>query len=103
MRKIIIGALALLVIGSVPSVAQMYRGDAREYRQEQRIRNGVRTGRLTPGEARRLAQQQRRIDRAQARARYDGYVSPRERQRIERMQNRSSRNIYQKKHNYRGY
>ncbi|CDZ28564.1 hypothetical protein [Neorhizobium galegae] len=101
MKKIIITALALLVASAVPSLAQTYRSEARENRQEYRIYRGMARGELTPRELRNLARQQHRIDRAQSRAGRDGYISYRERQRIERMQDRASRNIYRKSNNGR--
>lgn len=101
MRKIIIGALALVMVSAVPSFAQTYRSEARENRQEYRIYRGMARGELTPREMRKIARQQHRIDRAQSRAARDGYVSRRERQKLERMQDRASRNIYRKTNNRR--
>lgn len=103
MKKIIITALALVMASSIPVFAQTYRSEAREYRQEHRIHRAMRQGELTPREAHRLMQQQRKIDRAQARAARDGHITRRERHRIERMQDRASRNIYRKSHNGYGY
>lgn len=103
MKKIIISALAFVMVSSVPVFAQTYRSEAREYRQEHRIDRAMRRGELTPREARQLMRQQHRIDRAKARAARDGHITRRERQRIERMQDRASRNIYRKSHNGYGY
>jgi hypothetical protein len=103
MKKMVIAALALLVAGTAPSFSQTPRSEHRDYRQQQRINQGVASGRLTPREAYRLQRQQGRIDRAQRRATRDGYVSIGEQRRIQRMQNRASRNIYNKKHNARGW
>ena len=77
------------------------RVDRREANQERRIEQGVRSGALSPGEARRLEAQQERIERAEGRAKADGVVTGRERTHLENMQNRASRNIYRKKHNWR--
>lgn len=103
MKKIIIGAIAAVIAIAIPtfSQAQTYRSEAREHRQEHRIYRGAVRGELSPHEARRLAQQQRRIDRAKQRAGRDGYVTRNERHRVERMQDRASRNIYRKTHNDR--
>jgi hypothetical protein len=73
--------------------------ERRDARDEQRIRDGVRDGSLTRGEARGLQNGQNRIDRYEARARSDGNVSPYERNRIDQMQNRESRQIYAGRHN----
>ena len=69
------------------------RIDARQHRQADQIRDGARSGRLNPREAQRLLQQQQDIRRAEAQARHDGRVSPRERFRIERLLDRAERDI----------
>jgi len=46
-----------LLLGSLPALGQSTyapRIDAREQRQQQRIQQGIQSGRLTPGEANRL-------------------------------------------------
>lgn len=75
--------------------------DRREANQQQRIHNGMRDGSLTHGEAARLQQGQQRIDRQQARARADGTVTPRERQRMQAMQNNQSQRIHDARTNTR--
>ena len=71
----------------------------REHNQQQRIRQGIRSGELTRVETARLERQQARIrfDEALAR-RSGGEFTPRERARIQRELNHSSRNIYRQKH-----
>lgn len=69
--------------------------------QHHRIREGVRNGRLTPGEARRLRHGERRIHRTERRMKADGSVSRRDRVRLDRLQDRESRRIYRLKHNRR--
>ncbi|TDK37528.1 hypothetical protein E2F50_11800 [Rhizobium deserti] len=101
MKKIVIAALAVIVGSAMPSVAQTYRSEARESRQEYRIYRGAARGDLTPQELRQIERQQRHIDRSQSRATRDGYISPKERRRIERQQDRASRNIYRKNNNGR--
>lgn len=76
-------------------------GELRQARQQQRIANGVATGKLTPRETARLEREQARVDKAQANAVADGKVTPGERARIDEMQDRASRKIHQKKHNAR--
>ena len=51
----------------------------------------------------RLEQRQRHIRRAAMQARADGVVTPRERQRLSRMQMRASHAIYRQRHNGQGY
>jgi hypothetical protein len=77
-----------------------YQGvNARQREQQQRIREGLRSGELTRREARRLGAEEMRIRRNEAFARRSGgQFTPRERYRIERQLNRSSRDIYRQKH-----
>jgi len=87
---------------SATGLAQGRRRDgvnARERHQQQRIRQGVRSGELTRVEAARLERQQAqiRLDEALAR-RSGGDFTARERARIQRELDRSSRNIYRQKH-----
>ena len=81
------------------SAAWADRSNIRDHRQTQRIRQGVRSGEITRPEVRRLKKEQRRIDSAYHRASADGHVNWRERQRLDKMQDRASRHIYQVKHN----
>lgn len=115
MKKTIglIFAALLIVAGlSADSFAQTsrYRSRSinnRERRQQQRIYQGVRTGRLTTRETYRLERQQYRINRTEARYRRSGgRFTWRERYNLQRRLNRSSRSIYRQKHdrqNYRSY
>lgn len=77
------------------------RVDRREARQSMRIRQGVRSGELTRGEARSLRAGQRHVHRMERRAKSDGHVSARERARLNHAQNRQSRHIWRLKHNGR--
>ncbi|HJQ57873.1 MAG TPA: hypothetical protein VJ890_13245 [Vineibacter sp.] len=72
--------------------------DARERRQQDRIYAGARDGSLTAGEFRRLEAGQYRVHRYEARAKADGTVTPRERVRLDHMQDRQSRTIYLQRH-----
>lgn len=74
------------------------RIDKRQQNQEQRIDQGVKSGQLTPREARRMERQQARVDRQEQRALADGKVNKREAARIERHQDRTSRHIRHQKH-----
>lgn len=101
MKKIIIAAMALVMASTVPGLAQTYRSEGREHRQDHRIVRGIVQGELTPREFRNIKRQQHRIDRAQRNAARDGYVTRAERRKLERMQDRASRNIYRKSNNGR--
>lgn len=101
MKRIVLGALALLMATSMPGLAQTYRADSRDARQNHRIVRGAVNGELTGREARQLARQQHRIDRTRARAARDGVITRAERREIARQQDRASRNIHRKTHNNR--
>ena len=70
----------------------------RQRDQQQRIRQGVRSGELTRGEAARIQADQARLRAREARFRRSGgEFTARERARVQRGLNRSSRNIYRQK------
>jgi hypothetical protein len=80
------------------SAQSMSSIDQRQDYQQDRIERGIRDGQITRSEAYRLEQGERSIDRAQARARADGVVTPQERARIDRLTEREGREIYQQSH-----
>lgn len=71
----------------------------RQWRQDFRIDNGVRSGALTAEEAHELRQGQREIRQAVQEARADGHVDVGERQAIRDLQDGASCDIYELKHN----
>ena len=75
----------------------------RESNQQARIRQGVRSGQLTPGETRRLETREGRLNfrEDRMRARDDGHLSGRDRVALQRQENRDSRAIYRARHNGR--
>ncbi len=75
--------------------------DRREIRQQKRIKQGERSGQLTPRESRTLERREAKIRRDEAKAKSDGKVTPAERRKLNREENRTSRAIYRKKHNRR--
>ncbi len=109
MRKWCMAMMAGLLVGSLlmadwPALAQSTNDpgiQAREQRQQERIQQGVQSGQLTPGETNRLEAQQSRIKATEDRMKADGNLTPKERAKLSRMQDRASRNIYRKKHNNR--
>ncbi len=92
-------ALGILVAGA--GVASADRVDRRQRVQQDRIAQGVESGELRPGEARRLRREQRRIKRLERRARRDGRMNRAERRRMGKAQDRASRHIYRHKHDCR--
>lgn len=95
-RLLLLCAAALLVGLPADAFAQRRYGDDRSYRRDNdraRIRRGVRTGRLTRDEARRLREQER-ANRAERRAyRSDGTLTREERRELRRDERRSDREI----------
>ena len=72
---------------------------ARKANQSVRIHQGVASGSLTRGERVALKAEQRHIGKTRARFAADGTLTPRERAKLDRMQDRASRHIYRAKHN----
>lgn len=100
-KKIIIG---LIITGIAWSVGISHAGDRFEWRkdrQNERIYKGVKHGKINKREYNRLVNEQRRIERSEDRAWRDGRLTYGERERLDRMQNRASKNIYRSKHNHR--
>lgn len=94
---------ALMGLGIVTSGAQAQGIDRRHYNQDRRIEQGVRSGRLTPHEARRIEHQQRSIRHQENRMRYrnGGHLSRHDRAVLQHREDRASRHIYRAKHNGR--
>ncbi len=91
------GAMALLAVAT-PSVAAV---NVRQLNQERRIDAGVRSGKLTPYEARKLKSEQRLIARqkAAAKARHGGHLTRADKARIHGHQEAANRHIKRLKHN----
>ena len=91
---------AILLTTSAPALAGPRTPiiNHREHNQQQRIRQGVYTGELSPKEAARLEAEQARIRYEEARARADGHVTVHERAEIREDLNDANRHIYRKKH-----
>lgn len=92
---------ALLVLGSAFASAQTATPHVtkRQLKQQARIEQGVKSGELTAGETKRLELQQAKITADKRKAKADGVVTPAERAKLAREQNRASRKIYRLKHN----
>ncbi len=89
--KVISSVILALMISSEAFAGQRVRNA--------RMAQGVRSGEITAGEARRLRAGERRIDRAQVRARADGDVSAQERAVILHKKQNQSERIFRLKHN----
>src|SRR5215475_10995960 len=100
MQWFVMAALVAVIIPAA-GLAQGRRNgiNERQHNQQQRIRQGVRSGELTGVEAARLQRREAQIKLNEARARQSGgEFTPQERARIQRQLDRSSGNIYQQKH-----
>jgi hypothetical protein len=102
MKKLLV-VVALIGLGLSTVVAQTAtpRVTKRQVNQQARIKEGVKSGELTPAETRRLERQQAKIQHDKRVAKSDGVVTPQEKAKIAHEQNRASKNIYRKKHNER--
>lgn len=94
----LITLLGAVFLVSLTLDAHARRMDRREHRQTNRIQHGVQNGSLTKREARGLAREQKRVHKMENRAESDGNVTKKERVRIERAQDKASRDIYRQKH-----
>lgn len=95
-------AAVLATAAIAPALAQVHstpRIDQRQENQQARIEQGVRSGELTRNEAHQLQHQQAHIAATERRAAADGVVTPKEKRKIEHMQDNASNNINKKKHN----
>ncbi len=111
LKTLTLSALAALTLGTAGTAvaAPPTTGPApkahvidRQVNQQHRIMNGVKSGELTRPETVRLEQQQVRIQKTKrAMVKNDGKLGPVERAKLERMQNKASRNIFKAKHNGR--
>ena len=70
----------------------------RQHNQQERIRQGIKSGELTRHEAVRLEKQEAMIRVNEKFAKSDGKISPAERARLEKELTKTSENIYQQKH-----
>jgi hypothetical protein len=95
----IVAALAIVV--PLVATAQSTPGvDQRQANQEQRIQQGVQSGSLTQREAAKLERGQGRVQSMEDKARADGNVTPKERERLQRAQNNQSKKIAREKHDH---
>jgi hypothetical protein len=94
-------ALACLVLAATTSItfASTPGINARQKIQSYRILEGAVSGRLTPGETKKLVHGQIRVQNLENHAKSDGVVTPLERARISAAQNIQSARIFLKKHN----
>jgi hypothetical protein len=85
-------SLSLVSFANTPVI------NRRERQQQQRIVRGLRSGELTIRETARLEHQQASIRRYERQAKSDGYLSWRERQRLDSRLDRANRSIHHQRH-----
>lgn len=104
MKKIIVGGLSTILIMSAVSALAGPHGprdpgvNERQFNQQQRISQGVRSGQLTPRETARLERQQAYIRAEERRYKSDGVLTRAERADLHHDLNATSRRIYNEKH-----
>jgi hypothetical protein len=96
MNKMILTIVTSLALMS--ATAEARRDNKREAKQQARIGQGIQSGELTRREARKLHKGQKRIDQLQQQANADGTVSPKEKLKIEKAQDKQNALIYKQKH-----
>jgi hypothetical protein len=100
-RIAVITVIAALSIGAT-SIANAGdrdpRVNPRQYNQQARIRQGVRSGELTPHEAHKLEREQRGIRKEERQYKSDGQLSAAERKDLHQDLNQASRDIREQKH-----
>ena len=72
--------------------------DQRQANQEKRIDQGISSGALTSKEAAKLDKRETKIESDKLAAKADGKVTPAERRKLKREENRTSRAIHKQKH-----
>jgi len=105
-KALFAGALAVLAVPAFSRSAapQSTPGPViqeRKENQQDRIANGVQSGQLTAGETKNLETKEAGLNKEESNMRKadDGHLTSADRARLNRQQNRLSRNIYRDKHN----
>ncbi|HSF68397.1 MAG TPA: hypothetical protein VLA67_13325 [Nitrospiraceae bacterium] len=104
MKRILlaVSGVTMLMSGVAFAEAETPAIDQRQANQQQRIDQGIESGRLNEREANRLNKQQERVNRMEEGAKSVGIMTKRERARITAAQDRASRHIAREKHDRRG-
>jgi hypothetical protein len=93
-------ALAVALLFSGAALAQTTGSTVqRDVNQQDRIEQGLQSGELNTREAGQLEKQEATVDKLQSKALKDGSLSPGEKARLQRAQDKVSADIYRDKHN----
>ncbi len=98
MKKILVSALFVCGFAMASHAQSTPVVDKREDIQKERIKDGVKSGELTKAETKHLVKNQRHIKRTESKAKADGVVTPAERAKLDRKQDRASKRIVKQKH-----
>lgn len=99
MKHLVITLTALLLTATFcDAQTATPRVTKRQIHQQQRIKEGVKSGELTKAEAAKLEAREAKIQHDKKMAKSDGVVTPQERAKLHREENRTSRAIYRQKH-----
>jgi len=84
-----------------PAHPRVNQINQREQNQQDRIANGVKSGRLTPGEAQRLERGEQRLENKEKKdmAKDNGHLTKQDQRKLNREANRMSKRIDKDKHN----
>ena len=100
MRNVILNSVLALGMATV-AFAQKSEVGKRAENQQDRIAQGVKSGRLTPGETAHLEHQEAGINKEERgmRAQDNGHLTAQDRSTLNKQQNVESKRIYKDKHN----
>lgn len=104
MKSVKIASVILATLFAIPVFAQTSATpniDQRQENQQKRIAAGVNSGALTAKETVSLKKREAKIETDKQAAKADGHVTKQERAKLQREENRASKQIYAKKHNAR--
>ena len=93
------GLLFSLLAGVTAPLAVAGEVKDREENQQDRIAQGVKSGELTKGETARLEKGEAKIEKDREKALSDGKMTPKERKKLNREENKESKKIHTAKHN----
>jgi hypothetical protein len=103
MKQMLLNASALVLITGVAFAENETFGiDQQQMNREQRIDQGVTSGRLNEREVNRLNMQQEQVNKMETRAKSDAVMTEKERARIAAAQDRAARHIAHEKHDRQG-
>ncbi len=106
MKKLHMLACAIVAVIGFSSIGYAQtktpRVDRREQNQQNRVADGLKDGSITSGEAAKIERDESKIQRDEAKAKADGVVTPRERARLNRELNHTSREIRRDRRNTPG-